>query len=358
MKRLTVDLNTTSYPILIENGLQSQLCHLLDQFSDVVVITDETVYRLYGALLQQQFACRDKKQMILRVPDGEKSKSLPMAQHLYTEFIRRGVKRSATVVAFGGGVVGDLAGFIAATYLRGIGFVQVPTTLLAQVDSSVGGKVGINHELGKNLIGAFYQPQLVLIDPLFLNSLEKRQVIAGMAEVIKYGFIADATLFDQLSAYMQALLMLKDPGLLEEIIYRCCEIKAAVVAKDEKESGIRAHLNFGHTIGHALEKVTDYGAFLHGEAIVHGMRAALVLSRQYGLSVAETNRALQLLSALDVPALPEDISPHHLFDATATDKKRTSEGQRWILIDRIGHALQRTGVEKETVLSAIRHLYR
>jgi 3-dehydroquinate synthase len=241
--------------------------------------------------------------------------------------------------------------------MRGIRFVQVPTTILAQVDSSVGGKVGINHPLGKNLIGAFYQPQFVLIDPSTLTTLPDRQIRAGSAEIIKYGFIYDREFYDLIATNLDALFSLQDASLLERALCRSCEIKAEVVSQDEKEAGVRAILNFGHTIGHAIEAATTYTSFLHGEAIVHGIKAALFLSHRIGsFSLQQVDDYVGVLTRFQVTALPDDLKYDSLMTALQKDKKRSSKGQLWVLLKDIGSAILTRQIQDEWVREAIDYM--
>jgi 3-dehydroquinate synthase len=245
-----------------------------------------------------------------------------------------GANRDTTVIALGGGVVGDMAGFAAACYLRGVAFLQVPTTLLAQVDSSVGGKTGVNHEKGKNLVGAFHQPSLVLIDTDTLQTLAPRELSAGLAEVIKYGAICDAAFFGWLETNMQALLD-QDPEALSYAIHRCCELKAEVVAEDERESGRRAILNFGHTFGHAIENSQGYGEWLHGEAVAAGMVMAAELS---GIDAAEQDRLVRLIAAAGLPTAPPRIATERWLESMGMDKKVENKQLRFVLLHAIGDA--------------------
>lgn len=352
-----VDLAERSYPIYIESGVLAQLGHYLKTHhldERVFVITDDRVRELYEAPLLTTLKEMPQAVHVLSVPPGETSKSLHTANQLYTQLLEHRADRKCVIVAFGGGVVGDLAGFVAATFMRGVRFVQVPTTILAQVDSSVGGKVGINHPLGKNLIGAFYQPQFVLIDPETLKTLDERQIRAGSAEIIKYGFIRDRQFYDDLVSHLDSFLALQNIDLLNYALQRSCEIKAEVVSQDEKESGVRAILNFGHTLGHALEAVTRYNTFLHGEAIIHGMKAALYLSHLSGYLAQETVlEACSHLTSFKAPHLPADISHDALFDAMQQDKKRSSKGQLWVLLKEMGHAVMTREVSDSHVEQAI-----
>ncbi|MBN2029893.1 3-dehydroquinate synthase [bacterium] len=351
MMQFMVDLDDRSYPIIIE---PSGLNHIGRSIREhhcskrVVVITDETVMKLYGKRVQSALQQASIRSTTHVVPDGESSKSIEQVSNLYTELIETNLHRDALVIALGGGVVGDLAGFVAATYLRGIDFIQIPTTLLAQVDSSVGGKVGINHPLGKNLIGSFYQPRLVYIDPKVLTTLDRREMWAGLGEVVKYGLIWDNLFWTFMELHLKEISELKDWDIISQMIDTCCRIKAEVVKKDEKESGLRRILNFGHTLGHALEVVTDYQYFKHGEAIVHGMRFAAWLSWQKAhLSKADFERIEALLKQFEIPELPKNIDSQTLFEKTRIDKKQTREGLQFVCLDQIG----RTKVEPVPDLS-------
>ncbi|HPG37857.1 MAG TPA: 3-dehydroquinate synthase [bacterium] len=357
MNKLVVNLDNRSYPIYIEPAIFKETASLLGQFDsgkEFFIITDSNVRPLYGDVLFDSLRNAGLSPQLLVVPAGEHSKSLQVAEDLYTQLLAARVTRQSKIIALGGGVIGDLAGFVAATLLRGVPFIQIPTTLLSQVDSSVGGKVGINHPLGKNLIGAFYQPQLVIIDPLVLKTLPIREIKAGLAEVIKYSFIANAGFFKQLSASITDIINLNDLMLVQDIISTCCQIKAEVVAKDERESGLRAILNFGHTIGHALETVTNYDYFLHGEAVAHGMRGALYLSflHQY-INKNELTRACALIASLEPPAIPTHITGEALVQAMSKDKKRSDKGQLWILLQKIGQYDMNRNVPAEMVKEAI-----
>jgi len=274
----------------------------------------------------------------LQLPDGESCKTMASVQTVIDELVRIGARRDATVIALGGGVVGDIAGFAAACYMRGISFVQVPTTLLAQVDSSVGGKTGVNHAGGKNLIGAFYQPRLVLIDTDTLSTLPERELSAGLAEVIKYGAIADAEFFGWLEQNMQQLLQ-RDVESLITAIHRCCEIKAQVVAEDERETGRRALLNFGHTFGHAIELSLGYGEWLHGEAVGVGM---LMAARLGGLKQDDQDRLRQLTEAAGLPVEPPPVGSARLRQAMQLDKKATSNALKFVLLRKLGDAFTTT----------------
>jgi 3-dehydroquinate synthase len=294
----------------------------------------------------------------LIVKPGEHSKTLTVADSLFEKMITARLDRKCTVISLGGGVVGDLAGFLAATYLRGVAFAQIPTTLLAQTDSSVGGKVGVNHRLGKNLIGAFYQPKFVLIDPNVLRTLPKREMWAGLAEVVKYTLIYDAAFFTQLEKQLERVAGLKDLAVAGEVIQRCCEIKAAVVEEDEKEIGLRRILNFGHTIGHALEALTNYDFFRHGEAVTLGMLGMTWLSAELGLlKPAEKAQALALVKRLAVPLPLPQLDSKAVVAKMYSDKKVAGGVLNVVLLDRIGRAVIQGGVCDEILQQAVEFVY-
>jgi len=347
-----VALGERSYDILIRDGLLGRLPELLRPLKlgrRCAILTDATVGPRYAAAVRDALNAAGWSASVHTVPVGESSKSLAIAGKLFEELAEARLNRRSFVLALGGGVVGDLAGFIAATFLRGVDFVQVPTTLLAMVDSSVGGKVAINLPQGKNLVGAFYQPRIVVADTATLASLPEREFRAGVAEVIKYGVIHDAALFADLERELPAL-MAKDAAVLARVIARCCEIKADVVSKDERESGLREILNFGHTVGHAIEAVTEYGRYLHGEAIAIGMLAAAQLSQKHGdLGAADVARIESLLRRagfdLNPPAVPFD----QLLDAMRSDKKARDGGLRFVLARRIGEVFSSDAVSESNI---------
>ncbi len=329
---LTVELGDRSYPIAIGRGLLGGGFDLASHVrgEQCLVVTNETVAPLYLDKLLAAFAGRSVDSISL--PDGEAYKTMATMQSILDRLVAIGAARDATVVALGGGVVGDIAGFAAACYMRGIDFVQVPTTLLAQVDSSVGGKTGVNHEGGKNLVGAFHQPRAVMIDTDTLETLPDRELRAGLAEVIKYGAICDAGFFAWLEANMDGLLG-RDAKTLAHAIRRCCELKAEVVAEDEREAGRRAILNFGHTFGHAIERCQGYGDWLHGEAVAAGMIMAAELS---GLDAADVARLRALVAAAGLPVEPPAIVAADWMAAMGMDKKVQRNKLRFVLLDEIG----------------------
>ena len=341
VRNVKVPLGGRSYEIKIDPGLLTELgreCTRLDLGKRCAIISDANVGPRFGRKARQSLVDAGFEPVLLLVPAGEAAKSLKSVQVCYDQLAANRLERKSFIVALGGGVVGDLAGFVAATYLRGVPLVQVPTTLLAQVDSSVGGKVGVNLAAGKNLVGAFYQPRLVLCDLETLDALPEREYRAGLAEVIKYGIIYDAALFERLERDMPKLSR-RDPKVLAEVVARCCEIKAQVVGKDEKESGLRAILNFGHTIGHALEAVSQYGKYLHGEAISIGQMAAAVLSAKLrGLPEADVARIAALFQAagLQTKVTLNLNQRRNLFSAMALDKKVSGGEVKFVLARRIG----------------------
>ncbi len=341
MRIVPVSLGSRSYAIKVGGGLLTQLgaeCAALKLGQRCAVITDGNVGKKFAKAALKSLSTSGFQPVLITVPAGEKSKRITVVEKCFDELAKHRLERKSFIVALGGGVVGDLAGFVAATYLRGIPFVQVPTTLLAQVDSSVGGKTGVNLRAGKNLVGAFYQPRLVLCDLDTLKSLPKREFISGLAEVIKYGVIYDAILFAQLESNLPKILQ-RDEKTLLQIIARCCEIKADVVGQDETESSLRAILNFGHTLGHAIENSSGYGKFLHGEAISIGQVAAAKLSQKIlGLPSGEVARIEKLLvqSGLPVKIKLNAAQRKKLFAAMLLDKKVSGGEVKFVLAEKIG----------------------
>lgn len=341
MRKVNVSLGERSYPIFIGTNLLPRVgseCARLKLAARCAVISDRTVARYYGKIVMRSLRAAGFDPVLISVNPGESAKCLATILNCYDELAAHRLERKSFIVALGGGVVGDLAGFVAATYLRGIGFVQAPTTLLAQVDSSVGGKVGVNLKAGKNLVGAFYQPRLVLCDLSTLDTLPVREFRAGLAEVIKYGIIYDAKLFARLERNLEKIFG-REPQLLASIVARCCEIKAEVVSQDETESGRRAILNFGHTIGHAIEAISGYGKYLHGEAISIGQVAAARLSKEItGLPDSEVDRIRELFSAAGLPTRIRlsAAARKNLFRAMLLDKKVSGGEIKFVLAQKIG----------------------
>lgn len=341
MRILNVNLGNRTYPIFIEvdsfSNAAKEILRLCDA-KTFIIISDENVASHYYETLKTALEQKGAKCHLYKITSGEASKSLTTAEQIYTWMLAHRFHRDDVIIALGGGVVGDLAGFIAATFLRGIRWVQIPTTLMAQVDSSVGGKVGVNHPLAKNSIGAFYQPQLVWIDPITVKTLPQREIYNGLAEVIKYSLILDRELFDFLETNFNKILLLENFVLLIHIIRTCCRLKSMVVEKDEREADGRRILNFGHTIGHALENSTDYRYFKHGEAIAWGMLAATAMShKKLSLPGDQFIRIQNMINLLEKPALPADISVDQIVPAIQSDKKMTTEGLKFVLVEHIGN---------------------
>jgi 3-dehydroquinate synthase len=351
VQTLQVDLGHSRYPISIGSGLIANR-ELLDAHirgRDLLIVTNTTVAHLYLEKLMGGLAGRRVAECIL--PDGEQHKTLQTAGWVFDALVGNRMNRDATVLALGGGVVGDIAGFAAACYQRGVGYAQLPTTLLAQVDSSVGGKTGVNHSGGKNLIGAFYQPLCVITDTDTLATLPDRELRAGLAEVIKYGCVWDPLLFDWLDSNM-AKLLARDADALTYAIARSCEIKSTVVAKDEREHNLRAILNFGHTFGHAIEAATAYQTFLHGEAVGLGMLIAADLSHRLGLiDAAIANRVRDIVARAGLPIEAPQVGAAKALELMQMDKKVLAGTVRLVLLDRLGRAIV-TGDYPQAALEA------
>jgi 3-dehydroquinate synthase len=351
VQTLQVDVGHSRYPIAIGSGLLTNR-ELLDAHirgRDLMIVTNATVARLYLAKLTGSLAGRRVAECIL--PDGEKHKTLHTAGWVFDALVGQKMNRDATVLALGGGVVGDIAGFAAASYQRGVGYVQFPTTLLAQVDSSVGGKTGVNHAGGKNLIGAFYQPLCVIADTDTLATLPDRELRAGLAEVIKYGCVWDPLLFDWLDDNMD-LLLARDVDALTYAIGRSCEIKATVVAKDEREQNLRAILNFGHTFGHAIEAATGFTAYLHGEAVGLGMLIAASLSHRLELiDSATADRLRDILTKAGLPTEAPRIGAAKALELMQMDKKVLAGSLRLVLLEKLGRVIV-TGDYSQAALDA------
>ena len=346
MESFRVELGPNAHPVYVGAGILDRLGELARAAGlkpgRAALITDSNVARLYGARAEQALAAAGFDAATIAVAAGEASKSIATLEQVYDRLAGAQLDRSSAIFALGGGVVGDLTGFAAATYLRGLAVVQVPTTMTAQVDSALGGKTGINHRAAKNLIGAFHQPRLIVADIATLATLPDREFREGLAEVIKYGAIMDAPMVAALETAMPAIRA-RDASQLERIVDQSLRHKAAVVASDEREGGLRKILNFGHTIGHALEASAGYGSYFHGEAVAIGMVAAAGLSRAHaGLSAAEADRLTRLIEAAGLPTrMPSGWRGDDFERALKLDKKRAGAGVEFVLIDRLGHALTR-----------------
>ena len=350
---VNVELQERRYPILIGNGLlQDERSYPVKRGDRVMIVTNPTVAQFYLDTVTFALKKRGCEVDHVLLPDGKTLESLNL---IFTALLQGNHGRDTTIIALGGGVIGDVAGFAAASYQRGVRLIQIPTTLLSQVDSSVGGKTAVNHELGKNMIGAFYQPSMVIIDTHTLGTLPKREVNAGLAEVIKYGAILDYEFFEWLEAHIDELVALNNESL-QHCIARCCQIKADVVARDETEKGDRALLNLGHTFGHAIETHLGYGNWLHGEAVSTGMMMAAALSEQLGdISVADVSRLEKLLARANLPTLsPDSMQPEDYLPHMMRDKKVLAGKLRLVLLKSLGQAYIATDTDKDLVLNAIK----
>lgn len=358
MERVTVTLGERSYTITIEAGLFNHPASFepLRAGDKALLVTNDSIAPLYLDVVRHSLEKLGVNVDTAILPDGEKYKTLSVMDQVFTKLLQGNHGRDTTLIALGGGVIGDLTGFAAASYQRGVRFIQVPTTLLSQVDSSVGGKTAVNHPLGKNMIGAFYQPAAVVIDIDCLKTLPARELSSGLAEVIKYGIILDADLFDWLEQNIDALLAL-DVQAMGYCIRRCCEIKAQVVAADEREGGVRALLNLGHTFGHAIEAEMGYGNWLHGEAVSVGMVMAAETSRLLGqFSQSDVDRIKRLLARANLPVNgPESMKPEAYLPHMLRDKKTLAGELRLVLPTAIGQSEVRGGIAHEVVLSGISH---
>jgi 3-dehydroquinate synthase len=359
-KKVNVNLPDQSYPIYIGQDMYPLLPDILQASKigkQIAIISTPPVSSLY---LDKIFDAIGLQWKVYHydVPDGEISKSIDMANELYTWLIRNNFERNSSIITFGGGVVGDLAGFVAATFLRGVNLIHCPTSLLAQVDSSIGGKVGINHVLGKNLIGAFFQPRLVLIDISVLKTLPQEELICGLGEVIKYGIIRDFDLFELIDAKLEQILK-KDFSVLEEIVHRCAQQKADIVEQDEKESGIRSVLNLGHTFGHALETYYNYHRLKHGQAVLLGIKCAVSASQDLNIidaKVAEKISALIDRIGIELPLDRRIPDPNDLYSLMKTDKKVRSGRINLILIEDIGRVCQREIDDKTLIINSFKSI--
>lgn len=358
METVRVNLGERSYVICISSGIIRSIGDNLKSFglsSKIAIVSNPTVYSLYGEVVADSLKKAGFNVLTVTIPDGEGYKSLLWVEHIYNELLKAKLDRLSALVALGGGVIGDITGFAASTYMRGISYIQIPTTLLAQVDSSVGGKTGVDHKLGKNMIGTFWQPKLVWIDVETLKTLPRREYLAGLAEVIKYGVIWDKELFDFLEAQREKILKL-DRDSITYIIKRSCEIKAEVVSTDERESGLRSILNFGHTIGHAIETATDYVRYLHGEAIAIGMYLEARLSSM--LSFIDNNKVVKIKGLIDSYSLPTkiptDIDINNVLSSMEIDKKAVAGELRFILPEKIGKVRIQRGIEDKLLKKLLR----
>lgn len=356
--RVRVELGERGYDIVLGRGILSGLGERLKEFgfsNRIGVISNPRVFSLYGRVVLDSLRGSNFECLEVIIPDGEEYKDYLWSYYILTELLKNRLDRRSCLIALGGGVIGDLTGFVASVYMRGINFVQVPTTLLAQVDSSVGGKTGVNHYLGKNMIGTFYQPRLVWIDIDTLTTLPEREFLGGIAEVIKYGMIWDEGFFKFLRDNRDSILSL-EPSALQHIIKGSCEIKAEVVSRDERESGLRAILNFGHTIGHAIETVTGYRRYIHGEAVSIGMRVETGLSTALGIAKKGIEEEIaSILDSYNLPIkVPLDLKDNELLSSMQIDKKAISGKLRFVLPERIGEVSIEEVTDAEIIRETIR----
>lgn len=356
MKDIFVDLGKDSYSIIIDRDILSQVGTLISKVISprkAIIITDKIVEPLYGnVVLNSLSECKFDVKLVSLKP-GEEQKSMAMAEVLYESLFDHEMDRKSLIVALGGGVLGDLTGFVASTFMRGIPFIQIPTTLLAQVDSSIGGKVAVNHPRGKNMIGCFYQPKAVFIDTDTLRTLPKAEITAGMVEVIKYGMIKDAAFFEYIEKHLPEILEL-EPAVLEEIIYNSCKVKTHVVELDEKEEGLRAILNYGHTIGHALEALTSYKKYRHGDAVAMGMIYASKIAMEMNLADESVlKRQESLFVKLGLSLKDTELNPDDIVSILYQDKKTIGGKLRFVLPTEIGTVVINDRVNEGTILKAL-----
>ena len=357
MQKLRVELGERSYTIVIDRNILSRLGSAMGKFEfsrKVGLVSNPTVYKLYGKTIAESIKGAGFDLIEIIIPDGEEYKSLLWTEKIYEELLKSKLDRKSVLIALGGGVIGDITGYAASTYMRGIDFIQVPTTLLSQVDSSVGGKTGVNHAIGKNMIGTFWQPRLVWTDINTLKSLPSREFLSGLAEVIKYGVIWDEGFFALLEMNRDKIMIL-DEAILKDVIRRSCEIKAEIVSKDERESGLRAVLNYGHTVGHAIETVTGYKKYLHGEAVAMGMLGAARLSNVLGIiDQSQVSRIKALIESYGLPSeVPDGIGVEDLLSLMQLDKKTVSGSLKFILPEKIGTVRIEAGIKTEDIRKAI-----
>jgi len=353
MEKIRVELGERSYDVCMGSDILDGLGDNLKIFGlspKICLVSNPTVFPLYGERVSDSVKKAGFDLLTVIIPDGEGYKDLLRVQHIYNELLKYKLDRSSALIALGGGVIGDITGFAASTYMRGISYIQVPTTMLAHVDSSVGGKTGVNHKLGKNMIGTFWQPRLVWIDIETLKTLPGKELLAGLAEVIKYGVIWDKELFDFLDDKRDKILNL-DRKAVMHIIKRSCEIKAEVVSKDEKEAGLRSILNYGHTIGHAIETVTGYKKYLHGEAVAIGMFFEAMLAHK--LNFINKDKALRIKRLIDSYGLPSempaDIDADSLLSSMQLDKKAVAGELKFIMPEKIGSVRIHKGITEKVI---------
>ena len=350
-----LELGEQSYDITVAYNLKDSLSNYLqpwNQGQQWVVVTQQAIYDLYSPVIDHLKANGFRVEAII-VPGDESAKNIQHAEQVWTKMVELGCDRSSILLAMGGGVVGDLGGFVASTYMRGIPFIQLPTTLLAMVDSAIGGKTAVNLPAGKNLVGAIYQPKAVLVDPSFLETLPRRNVISSLAEAVKYGFIRDLNIYEAFVSRFDDLVGMEDQTLLADIIAKSCNIKAQIVSNDQFEGGERKLLNFGHTIGHAFETIQEYGGLYHGEAVVYGMKCASFISHKKGLlSNEEFESAMQVLNRFELPELGK-VEPERVLEIVSHDKKNINGTLSFILVDGLGNGVINTEVTSQDIIDSL-----
>ena len=360
MHHIPVDLGDRSYKIVVQPGLLQSLHEFLKEWNHNqtwLIITQPSLYQHFGKALESRLTAHGFRVKTIQIPTGETAKSIKQVEELYSKMLQLQCDRSTTLLALVGGVVGDITGFIAATFMRGIQYIQIPTTLLAMVDSSIGGKTGVNLPEGKNLVGAIHQPKMVAIDPTVLKTLPKRELVSGLAEVLKYGAIEDRDFLEKTGAGIASVLAQDDPSLIEKIVARSCEIKARIVIEDEHEGGVRRVLNFGHTIGHALETSLGYDELRHGEAIAYGMISAGYISHARGLlSDDEWSLLLKVIKQLPLPAFDRPDTDD-VLEVVRRDKKVRIGVLHYVLLDGIGKAVITDDVTDEELTRAFDILF-
>jgi 3-dehydroquinate synthase len=358
-RQIDVALGERSYPIYFGKGFGESFGPTCQQHAipeRIVILTDSTVARIYLEPIEKNLRQFKYSVSSIIIPPGEQQKSLQRANQIYTQLLKDGIGRKSAIVALGGGVIGDLAGFVAATYQRGVTLVQVPTTLLSQVDSSVGGKVAVNHTLGKNMIGTFFQPRFVWIDAETLNTLPPREIVCGLGEVVKYGVIFDAEFFAFLETNLERIQQL-DPESMLTVEARCCELKAHVVSEDEREQGLRIVLNYGHTVGHALEAAGKYKVLKHGEAVLLGMAAESFIARELGLLPPEVHeRIVKFVQRFPLRFSKDLFAPAGVLDTLSRDKKSIDGKARFVLPVRLGEVQLVDEVDSALVRASLKHL--
>lgn len=352
---IPLELGEHSYNITVADGLRCQLHEVLapwNRSQQWVVLSQQAIIDHYSGVIDdlRDHGCKID---VIIVPGDESAKNIRHAEQVWTQMVELGCDRSSVLLALGGGVVGDLGGFVASTYMRGIPFIQIPTTLLAMVDSAIGGKTAVNLAAGKNLVGAIYQPKAVLVDPGFLATLPTRNVVSSLAEAVKYGFIRDKSIFDTIDTRFDDLVALNDKALLTEIIVKSCRIKCQIVSNDQFENGERRLLNYGHTIGHAFETIQDYGGLYHGEAVLYGMKCANFISHKKGLiSDDQYNHAQAVLNKFPLPTLG-DVPADQVLEVVAHDKKNINGKLNFILLDDIGNGIVATDVTTDDIVDSL-----